>query len=189
MNSLQCSRHTLFSLLFILISVHFAYAQKGVQSSVFKAKTVTDTPKRLLEERFTQHEVFELPTRELSRLVESKSTTQFELKMGKNRSWKMTLFDSNLHTTDYVTRVLTENGVVTEPRQSNVAFKGYLDDNYDHEIRLTIAEGFIFGFVNDGTDYYYIEPLRNHDPQANPDHFVMYKRIIAYSKSTVVLPM
>ncbi len=175
MKNLQCSQHTFFSLLFILISVHFTYAQKGVQPPIFKAKTVTDTPKRLLEERFSQHEVFELPTRELSRLTESKSKIQFELKLDKNRSWKMTLFDSHLYAEDYVTRVLTKNGIVTEPRQSNTVFKGYLDDNYDHEIRLTIAEGFVFGFVNDGTDEYYIEPLQYHDLQANPDHFVVYK--------------
>jgi len=116
-----------------------------------------------------------LPTRELSRLVSSKSMTQFELKIGNTHSWKMTLFESNLHTKDYVTRIMTENGVITQKPQSNTVFKGYLDDNYDHEIRLTIAEGFVFGFVNDGEHQYYIEPLKQHDRKANSDHFVLYK--------------
>ncbi len=153
---------------------HFSFAQKGSQTPDFQGKEIKNVAKNELEQRFEKYEVFEIPTKALSRSVKGKSTTQFELQLGKDRNWKMTLFESNLYGENYVTRVMTENGVQTVPRAENAVFKGFLNDDRDNEIRLTIAEGFVFGYVTDGEKQYYIEPLKHHNKMANPDHFVMY---------------
>ncbi len=175
MNNHYFYNTTLSTFLFILIFTQFSYGQKNTRIPTFEGKIVTDVSKNQLKQNFNRQEVFELPTRELSALVQGKSTTQFELKLGDSHQWKITLFDSNLHAENYITRVMTENGIVAMPQEANAVFKGYLNDDYDHEVRLTIAEGFIFGFVNTGAERYYIEPLKHHDKQANTDHFVLYK--------------
>ena len=162
-------------LAFALLFTQFSYAQKHTQIPVFQGKISTNASKSLLEKHFKKHEVLLLPTQELSRWVESKSKAQFELKLGKARSWQFTLFESKLHAENYTTRVMTENGVVTIARQTNTVFKGYLNDNPDNEVRLTIADGFIMGFITEGNERFYIEPVRNHDKSAKSDQFVLYK--------------
>lgn len=62
------------------------------------------------------------------------------------------------------------------------SFKGTTKDGKSR-IRLTIAEGFLYGSVVSGDDEYFIEPLKYYDQSQEEDVFIFYhKRDVAQSK-------
>jgi len=73
MNNHYFYTKTLSTFLFILIFTQLSYSQKNTAIPIFEGKIVTELPENQLKKNFNRQEIFELPTRELSALVQGKS--------------------------------------------------------------------------------------------------------------------
>ncbi|MFN0214799.1 MAG: PKD domain-containing protein [Saprospiraceae bacterium] len=125
-----------------------------------------------LSQNFSQYEVFRLDAKLLDAQVKTNLTAPIELQIGAHH-WRLNLAHNPIISENYSLRVQTDQGIVTTYPKRNIAFKGY-EMIGGGKLRLTINEEFLYGFVEEGTDRYYIEPLWYYEPGAAVDLFVVY---------------
>lgn len=85
--------------------------------------------------------------------------------------WDLELYDSGLISDRYLLRT-SEGGKI---KSEVIATQGMIVGNPRSSVSLTLNHGFIYGFIDDGRDRYFIEPLRYFDASAGDDSFIVYK--------------
>ncbi|MEQ1747303.1 MAG: PKD domain-containing protein [Saprospiraceae bacterium] len=90
-------------------------------------------------------------------------------------NWNLHLRPNHVLAPGYFMQVSTENGIEIHKRKENLAFKGY-DSNGGGKARLTFDTDFINGYVEEGGERYYIEPLWFHQSDLPRDLFLVYPR-------------
>lgn len=128
----------------------------------------------VLAQNFSQYQVFQLDANLLDAYVESNTNAPAELKIGAHQ-WRLSLTLNPIVKEGYSVRVQTPNGVETTYPKHKIAFKG-TELNTGGNVRLTINDDFLYGFVEEGSERYYIEPLWYYEPLAPHDYFVIYHR-------------
>lgn len=101
------------------------------------------------------------------------SGTQTQINLG-NHQWALQLSPSGIISPNYNLQVETPNGIETVP--SNAAKKAFrgVDVHGGGNVRLTVDNDFICGFVLEGDEMVFIEPLWWHDNTVSRDLFVVY---------------
>ena len=94
----------------------------------------------------------------------------------------LNIYPKEIRSDDYTIRVATESGTIDIPRGANKTFAGF-DVNTSKELRLTIDDHFISGFINVNNDILYVEPAWYYLPNAHEDDIVVY-----YASKAVVQP-
>lgn len=129
-------------------------------------------PSPVLSQHFSEYQVFELDATTLDAFVKSNAESPAKLKIG-DHDWQLSLTLNPIVSENYSLRVGTSEGVVTTYPKRKIAFKGY-DLNGGGKVRLTLNGSFLYGFVEEGNERYYIEPLWYFEPLASRDLFVIY---------------
>ena len=88
-------------------------------------------------------------------------------------TWRLALNSSDLLASNYSLQVITTNGKEVSHEKPDIAFQGY-ETREGGQVRLTVADNFILGFVVESADTWYIEPLWYHEPSAAKNLFVVY---------------
>ncbi len=127
-----------------------------------------------LAEQFNAYEVFKLDASALGSYVKSNAEAPAQLKVGTH-NWRLDLSINPIISEYYSVTVQTPQGVTTTYPKNNIAFKGY-DLNGGGRARLTMNGEFLYGFVEEGNERYYIEPLWYFEPSASHDLFVLYRK-------------
>lgn len=116
------------------------------------------------------YQVFEIPSNTISQYLKGKSNSNFRLSLSDSIGWNLQLSRSTIVGNNFTVRLETPSGSKVLSSHPEYFFKGTVDGAGD--VRLTIKDGFIYGFINDGTTTYYIEPVLN---ATKADQFVVYK--------------
>ncbi len=141
---------TLFAVIVILATAH-------AQESIFGELVESNGQFETVDANFENYEIYRIQIQK--QLVENQSSSfLLDLHFG-NRTFKLNLFKDNL-TTSFV----AENKPVT---LGGSLYSG-------GSVSLTINDGFIFGFIQEGNSKYYIEPLRRLEKSADSDLFLFY---------------
>ena len=125
-----------------------------------------------LAKHFKTYQVFQLDAQALDAYVSSNSETKAQLKIGSH-NWHLALTPNHIFSDNYSLQVSTPKGIITTNPKSTIAFKG-LERNGGGRVRLTLNGEFLYGFVEEGINRYYIEPLWYFEPSASRDLFVLY---------------
>jgi len=97
------------------------------------------------------------------------------LRFGEDKEWNLLLEPVQMVLPGATITIASETGVETRPLPLIRAFKGVVIDRPDDsEVRLTVNDDFLYGFVRVGNTSHFIQPLRPHLPNAAPDLFVLY---------------
>ena len=159
---LNCCIATIFSLIFSVI-------QLGAQS--FKGSVEPHTSTQL-SNQFSNYQVFKLDAKTLDAYVKSNAEAPVQLQVG-NHDWRLNLILNPIVSENYSLQVQSPQGITTTYPKRKIAFKGY-ELNGGGNIRLTINGEFLYGFVEEGNERFYIEPLWYFEPAASRDLFVLY---------------
>lgn len=146
--------------------------------SVFHATVVavTRVQQQALEEAFTDHVVFQIDPDLLHRFVRSHpQRSRLTLEIGDIHRWSMHLNENEMRTPGYRAEQSGPNGTVILPRSECMTYQGYLLGT-THDIRLNIESHRFWGYVTTASGMYFIEPLRQFDPSAPPDLFVVHEK-------------
>ena len=130
-----------------------------------------------LESTFTQYTVFQVdPSSDIKAYLKSSVTDEavIRLQLGQLYDWNMALTYDNLFSDDFQFRVLTENGPVVTPFDTKITYQGTLVNEPNSEIRMTVTDKWMTGFVRLGNEKIYIEPLSNLIKDAAPGLHVVY---------------
>ena len=149
-------------------------------NSLFAQQRITTTKKVLsqqkkLDENFKKYELFEVGTKELvSKITAENYTGKVLFEFQEDLNWDLSLFPNSTLSSDYTVKVATESGDQIVHPTNNITYVGYLNNESDSDVRLTITDGFIYGFVREKTKTYYIEPARHFESLASKDDHVIY---------------
>lgn len=123
-----------------------------------------------LNQKFRKFEILQLSAQQLYNNLASQRSDQKQVTFN---DWDLTLFDSEIISPDYTTRIATENDIQVRRAPAVVALNGYTRQG--GRASLTFAQNFIYGFVEaDGTTYF-IEPLYHQTRTPSQDQFIVYK--------------
>lgn len=127
-----------------------------------------------LQKMLSSWEVYSIDVQGMDAWLQANpSGTQTQLNLGSHQ-WKLDLVSSGIIAPNYMLQVETPNGIEIVPSNAaNKAFKG-TDTNGGGKVRLTVDNDFICGFVTEGDEMVFIEPLWWHDNSVSRDLFVVY---------------
>ncbi len=91
---------------------------------------------------------------------------QLTLKLG-NKKWNIDLFETEL-ISDYAYRQMQNKGIIPPLTYEGFTHRG-------DEVRLSVNDGFLYGFIVDGNETYYIEPGSYFLESAGEGEFAIYK--------------
>ena len=164
-----------FTILLLLCNI-FLFAKNDVKN-VFYGKSITDYRHHTkLCETFQQISVFEIDSRAIKRFLEEKKETHdFSIQLENSFQWKMQLQQND---------ILTKNCLAFDAKNkkiklSEIAYKGHLQkakkNGQKSEIRLSIDENFVSGFIENEQERIYIQPLENFLENAKNDEYIVYR--------------
>ena len=126
-----------------------------------------------LQAKFTTADVYQLPLDELRAQLDANAET-ITVQLGE-RTWALDLYTNDLIAPNYQLRVADADGVTTQPAPTIGTYRGMLADRPDSEVALTVADGFLYGFVRDGALIEYFEPARGFQAGLANDDIVIYE--------------
>ena len=146
------------------------------QHDPFAAKVV-DARTVGLDTAFEAYQVYSFDLMELSRYVQADSYDQhISLYLPGYGEFDIDLFHNPLKAENYSILIHSESGIETIPDDGHVkTFVGYLEGG-QYEVRLTIDEDFISGFIDLPKDILYFESLRFRQDNSPSDHVLVYKK-------------
>ncbi len=128
----------------------------------------------VLSKNFSTYQVFKLDVPALDGYVKSNAEAPAELNIGAHQ-WQLDLSPNPILADYYSLQVQTPQGIVTTYPKNNIAFKGY-ELKGGGIVRLCLNGDFLYGFVDEGLERYYVEPLWYFEPSAAHDLFVLYPK-------------
>ncbi|MCA0237608.1 MAG: PKD domain-containing protein [Bacteroidetes bacterium] len=123
-----------------------------------------------LSKAFKQWEVYSLDASGILSSVKSNQPT--DVTLGEHR-WKLDLTPAHILSSNYTLQLITPQGKELHKQVEDPSYQGY-ETREGGQVRLTLASNFIYGFVEESADTYYIEPLGYYEPNAGADLFVVY---------------
>ena len=160
-----------FTTLVLLLLAFSTFAQK----SEFQGHPIKTMGDPALDAQFNKWNTYQLDVQEFDSFVKKAGQSmEFNLQFG-NQDWDIHLEPRDLRGPNYVLSVLTDKGVQQSQPSENITFRGHLQGGNGGAVSLAIYQDFLYGFVENGGELFFIEPLWYFKPDAPRDQFVIYK--------------
>ena len=109
-----------------------------------------------------------------SHLRATGGATSFELAVGSHR-WVFELEPFEVRADDYVLRVQDEHGVHTVARPELTTYRGYTLGAKPAEVRLTVADAFVMGFVAEAGDAVFFQSQWLTSEASGPTELIVFR--------------
>ncbi len=92
-------------------------------------------------------------------ITDQNGSANFSLFFNENLNFDIYLFERKVTAPNYSLRTNGRDGNLQPSLNQNMAktYYGYLPNKLHSEVALTIADGFLYGFINDGEETYFIQ--------------------------------
>ncbi|MEO6190271.1 MAG: hypothetical protein ABIO44_07800, partial [Saprospiraceae bacterium] len=150
-------------------------ACSSIFSQEFQGIPVEHYSKSLLDLKFRNYQLIELDVNAIQNSLNNRSNIQ-QLKIKSAQiNWDLTLNEFNMFNKDFYLSVGEENKVVKKYGKPDIrTFKVVSNSKRAGRSCLTLADHFIYGFIEEAGVRTHIEPLRNLDESAGLDQFIIY---------------
>jgi len=152
--------------------------QNAVAPPVFQGNRIAQTTESAaLSQTFTAYAVYQFEANALGKYAHKPDdeVRALVLRFGEEHEWNLLLEPVNMVMPGAMVTIASETGEQRNPLPLIRAFKGVIASSPNNsEVRLTVNDNFIYGFVREGDKSYFIEPLRYHVKGATTDQFVLY---------------
>lgn len=129
-----------------------------------------------ISEKFTEPDVYQIDTRQiLTTLSAPDFDSQLKIQLGTQQDWDLELYPVEMLSPDYKLRVVTERGIEEHPVPEIKTYYGYLKGRPETDVRVTIMDGFLYGFVEDGDQTIYFEPAERFQSNLNQGEVIVYR--------------
>jgi hypothetical protein len=140
---------------------------------------------------FQKYEVYEFDIKPLYEAMKGKKSFNFVLQLGDKHTWPLNLSPNNLMAHNYQETTTDEAGrLKVMPPRAVETYEGYLNPKMDQngryvpiseeaglvpgEVRMSIREGYLIGYVTIGNRQLFIEPLSYALKGAAANHYLLY---------------
>ena len=146
------------------------------QDKVFTTRQ-TQQSSELLTTYFNEVSAFVMDVSAMEKYLEQKRSYNDKLKwqLPGKENWEFNLEPVEIITDETRVFVLTPEGkkeIFEKPAVK--CFKGTFADGKEGFIRLTVHGHFLYAYINDGKEEYFVEPLRYYDHAARDGNYVFY---------------
>ncbi|MEY3050241.1 MAG: hypothetical protein RLY31_26, partial [Bacteroidota bacterium] len=156
---------------FFLATVFVSFGQ----GPVFEGQRRKQARSEALDTQFKAYDIFRLPISEVAdHATAGGGPAEFTLRLG-GLEWTLRLQLRPNFARSYVRSVLTADGVVRETVSRPIAYRGDLVGVADGTASLTLTQDFLYGYIREGGEHYFLEPLCYFVPGAPTDHLVVYR--------------
>lgn len=121
-----------------------------------------------LDSQFKKYEIHEINSEEVSFNLKANKSI---IKAIKLLGYSLELVESDIIASDY--KSITSSAASSQKSNLAIPYQGYTKEG--GRISITIGKQFIFGYIEDGVELIYLEPLSTFDSSASPDQFISYK--------------
>ena len=171
-----------FFVLFLLVNVFANNLKAQSDFNNYPQKNIYATPINTPFEdqrlnQFNTFKVYQINSLDLAQYARTiTATTNLNIDFANTQpSWQTTIEPNDLKGNNFVVRMITENGEVQAPILANNTFKGNVFGIENSEVRLTIDQGFIYGFIKKENQTLFIEPLNRFvNTPTNADYYIVY---------------
>jgi PKD repeat protein len=145
------------------------------QAPVFKGEPVTPLSMAALDAQFGAYEVYKIDISALNHYVkQAPGARAFRLDLQGGPGWDLEIYAHDIRSQDYTLQAQEEHGIVYYPVSEIKTFRGALAQQPENIASLTFDHEFIYGFIREGDEEWFIEPLWYFIPEAARDLFVVY---------------
>ncbi|MCB9328623.1 MAG: PKD domain-containing protein [Lewinellaceae bacterium] len=127
-----------------------------------------------LDQKFTKYEIISPSIHKEAILADLKDGVVFQKLNIEGKEIELRLWMSNLITKDYVVNVQTHNGLKQVESSRPIAMQGEIVGFQNSKVSLTFNDGFIYGYVDNGQDTYFVEPVNGVLKNNRANGFVVY---------------
>lgn len=130
-----------------------------------------------LNQTLKAYQVFDVSSAALQAHLQEESNGEkvFDLNLPGAGVWPLALVSSGLIPESYRLRVDDGQKITELPGPGDIAWKGRVIGSSQSDVRLTVANGFIFGSIQRGSDIWFIEPLSDLLPGSAADRYIVYR--------------
>lgn len=144
-------------------------------SQEFIAKNIPASAFPQLSQKFKAFEVIELDVASIQASLNARSSQQHLVIKNEAFNWDLSLTENDIFSKNFYLSVGTDHGVEKRTDRAGIrTFKALSNAKRAGLSSLTLADHFIFGFIEEAGVKHHIEPLRYLDPSAGPDQFIVY---------------
>jgi PKD repeat protein len=167
----------MFSILRVILFVLFSTCVSLIAAQTsyynFDAKL---SESESLSKVFERSQVFDFQTRNLEKVLNNtRHIEELTFQIDDQHSWTFSLEPVKVLSDNAFIYALGENNVRSEVPAPNIkTYKGSFADGKEGQIRLTIHGDFMYAYIRDGKEEYFIEPLKYFDHAAQTGQFVLY---------------
>ena len=137
---------------------------------------------KVIDDSFKDYQAFYIPMSDLYQYADTRNDLiEFNLKLD-SFDWDMVLERNDMRSKSMQTRVATDNGISEFPRKKASTYAGFLGNETNSSLRLSIHKNMIQGSIKEGNETYFIEPLSRYAEGADENI------IIVYNTSDVIQP-
>jgi hypothetical protein len=162
---------------FLLFGFYFTNLQAQTTPRVFSGKLVSSPDSPSLDSILSAYHVYDLEASALKAHLQSESgdEKQFILELPGLGAWPVALTARPLLSSSYQLQVDDGQQITKMPGPGQITWAGHLAGEISQRVSLTVNENFIFGTIQTPSGEYFIEPLRDLEPNAPKDRFIVYK--------------
>ena len=165
----------MYRIALILLLVLSSIVLVAQERMSFNGLPISTKLKAGFEQELKAFQLFKINSKALSEYLDNgKSNQAIQLELGTAYDWKMEIYPHDIRTSNYQLYTAGAKGIELLPATKNKTFRGYLQTDAE-QVRLTVEQGFIYGYVEQGKERYFIEPARTFEPSLDQDIFVVYK--------------
>ena len=154
----------------LLIFCNLLSAQKTFVAEQQKAGV-----EQLILDEINVYSSFDIDEMAMSQFItDENGTANFNLYFNEQVNFDIYLFERKVLAANYSLRTSGRDGKLQKTLNQNrvKTFYGYLPNKLNSEVAFTIADGFLYGFINDGNDTYFIQSESDFVKQS--DQYIFY---------------
>lgn len=162
----------LLILLFISLAALTSHGQK-----LFVLESLNDMPSETLDEQFSVYHLTKAPVQALHKTLQRGGSAEvlLSLQLGSLQPVELKLTAHDLRAPDYQLVLGDAEGRRVLPKSANKTYRGHAAGTTTDQVRLTVDEGFLYGFIESRAKTYFIEPAWYLDPSLPEGTYVWYE--------------
>lgn len=175
-------KDTTFILSFLFLSLIIPFISKAQNTFIGQSVDLSDYSE--ISKNFISPDVYQIDIRQIYADLQSPMNDgQINLNFGTEHEWDLELYPVILRGPDYRVRALTANGIEEQRDDETKTYYGYLRNRPGSEVRVTIKDDFLYGFVQDGDNIVYFEPANRFQNNLDGGEVILYRPDQVISKT------
>lgn len=127
-----------------------------------------------LDEMFSNYKITTINSNDIYQNITKNRSNRIHLEIDDKKFFNLELYESEIISKDYLLREILESGENRKTGTSAIPMQGFIENVPNSRASITFNDGFIYGYIQENNETWFIEPLKHFKLDANKDDFIVY---------------